>query len=371
MTELTIASTRPPAVLPPDHLLAHLRCLECAGGVALAGLSDRPGYPELGADGYLSCERCEERYPILAGTPRMLPKEMRALLWRQYPRSVEALRQAGTPQPSEQSARPDIRQRTADSFAYEWERFGALRQEWRKNFIDYMQPHQPESFADRLVLDVGTGSGRHAHQAAEFGAQVVAVDIGRSIDVARGNLPPRVMTVQADAMRLPFAPAAFEFVMSIGVLHHLADPQAALQGLAPLIKPGGNLHVYLYWWPQARWQVRVLELVSQVRRITIRLPHRVLHAICVPLAALLAVAVVWPYRLARRVPRLRGLAAAFPLKTYADYPFGVLVNDQFDRFSAPLERRYRRAEVIAMLEASGLRDIHVVPNHGWVADGTV
>ncbi|MHB1808616.1 MAG: class I SAM-dependent methyltransferase [Solirubrobacteraceae bacterium] len=60
-------------------------------------------------------------------------------------------------------------------------------------------PHSPESFEGRLLLDVGTGSGRHAFHAAELGARVVAVDIGRSIDVARGNLPPEVLTVQADA----------------------------------------------------------------------------------------------------------------------------------------------------------------------------
>jgi len=57
--------------------------------------------------------------------------------------------------------------------------------------------------------------------------------------------------------------------------------------------------------------------------------------------------------LLRRSPRARPLAEALPLKTYADYPFAVLVNDQFDRFSAPLERRYRREEVQAMLAGGG------------------
>ena len=57
------------------------------------------------------------------------------------------------------------------------------------------------------------------------------------------------------------------------------------------------------------------------------------------------------------------------LKTYADYPFAVLVNDQFDRFSAPLENRYTRAEVTAMLEQAGLEAVDVMPNSGWVADG--
>ena len=107
------------------------------------------------------------------------------------------------------------------------------------------------------------------------------------------------------------------------------------------------------------------------RRLTVRMPHRVLHALCYPLAALLYVLAVLPYRAMRRRPRTARLASGLPLKTYADYPFAVCVNDQFDRLSAPLERRYERDEVRALMEGEGLEDVVVLPNHGWVADGRV
>ncbi len=352
-------------------LLALLRCLECGGAVRLDHVGERPGYPELGPDGRLHCESCGEHYPMIAGTVRMLPRPLRARLAADYPLARDAFEESGEPAAGPVDRADEVKQRTADSFAYEWERFGDLRDQWRKNFVDYMQPHPPESFAGRLLLDGGTGSGRHSFQAAELGARVVAVDLGRSIDVARGNLPPEVLTVQADAEQLPFAPEAFDFVISIGVLHHLPDPERAFERIVPLARQGGHVHVYLYWVPEQRGHARILRLVSAVRRVTVRLPHRLLHALCVPLAAVLAVAVVWPYRLLRRIPRLRRLAGAFPLKTYADYPFGVLVNDQFDRFSAPLERRYTRAEVEAMLGRAGLAEVAVLPNHGWVGDGRV
>lgn len=357
---------------PPAALLALLRCLECGGKLGMPHICERPGYPELGPDGWLRCEGCGERYPLVAGTLRMLPRAMRSRLWGDYPRSRTALKEAGVEAPTAPATgKLDVKQQTADSFAYEWERFGALREQWRKNFADYMQPHAPESFAGRLVLDAGTGSGRHAFHAAEQGARVVAVDLGRSIDIARANLPQAAMTVQADAEQLPFAPGTFDFVMSIGVLHHLPDPQRALGKIVPLAAPGGHVHVYLYWVPERAWHATVLRMVSAVRRITVTLPHPVLHALCVPLAAVLALAIVWPYRLLRRIPRLRVMAEAFPLKTYADYPFGVLVNDQFDRFSAPLERRYARSEVVAMLERAGLTEVCVLANHGWVGDGRI
>ncbi|MGH2918470.1 MAG: methyltransferase domain-containing protein [Solirubrobacteraceae bacterium] len=310
-----------------------LRCPQCAAPV------------ELEPDSALVCGGCAARYPIVDGTPRMLCAGAR------------------------ERADATVARRTAESFAYEWQRFGELRDEWAKNFADYLRPHTPESLAGKTVLDVGTGSGRHSLHAARAGARVTAVDVGASIDVARRNLPPAVLTVQADAKRLPFEPGTFDLVLAIGVLHHLPDPERALRSIARYAKPGGHVHVYLYWLPEPRWQRRVLRLVSALRRVTVRLPHRVLHALCYPLAAALQLSVVGPYRALRARPRGRRLATALPLKTYADYPFGVLVNDQFDRFSAPLERRFTAGEVRAAMEDAGLEDVVVLPNHGWVADG--
>lgn len=310
-----------------------LRCPACAGQLALEG-----------AD-VLACVGCSTRYPITGGVPRMLAVGTRS---------------------AEETA---VVQRTADSFAYEWERFGGMRDEWVKNFADYMRPHTPQSLTGKSVLDVGTGSGRHSFHAAQAGAQVVAVDLGASIDVARHNLPDSVLTAQADAEALPFELESFDLVMSIGVLHHLPDTERALRSIARYAKPGGHVHVYLYWVPEQAWHRRVLRAVTALRRVTVRLPHPVLHALCYPLAALLWVGIVGPYRLLRTRRRTARLAAALPLKTYADYPFSVLVNDQFDRFSAPLERRFTADEVRAAMEAAGLEDVVVLPNHGWVADG--
>jgi len=67
----------------------------------------------------------------------------------------------------------------------------------------------------------------------------------------------------------------------------------------------------------------------------------------------------------------RGLAEKFPLRIYADYPVRVIVNDQFDRFSAPIENRYRRDEVAAWFTRSGLVETAILPGYGWRAVGTV
>jgi SAM-dependent methyltransferase len=268
------------------------------------------------------------------------------------------------------AAEEDIRRLTAASFAYEWERYGGPRPHWAKTFADYIQPWEPAEVQGKTVLDVGTGSGRIAVEAARNGALVAAVDLGASIEVARRNLPDDVLTVQADAERMPFAQEGFDLVISLGVLHHLPDTERALRVVAGHARPGGHVHIYLYWVPERPVHRLLLRAVTAARRLTVRLPHRLLALVCYPVALALAALFVLPQRLLRRLGANR-LAGLFPLQMYVDYPFGVLLNDQFDRFSAPLERRFTRAEMTAMLERLGLEDVVVLPNHGWIGHGRV
>ena len=65
---------------------------------------------------------------------------------------------------------------------------------------------------------------------------------------------------------------------------------------------------------------------------------------------------------------MRGIEE-WPLYVYSKYPLNVLYNDQFDRFSAPIEKRYDPDEVRALLERAGLVNIVVRPCFGWIADG--
>lgn len=326
------------------------------------------GYPELGADGEIRCSACAEVYPVVGGTPRMLRRSERSRLLNDYPRAAAGTTGAPVAPPADGSELA-LKSRTADSFSYEWKHFGALRDEWRKNFFGYIQPHEAEWLTGRSVLDVGTGSGRHSYWAARCGARVAAVDLGRSIDVARHNLPGDVLTVQADAEDLPFAPESFDIVMSIGVLHHLPDTGRALRSIARYARPGGYVRVYLYWVPPRQAHRTMLRFVGSARRVTTRMPHRLLHLLSFPAAAALFAAFVLPYRALRQSRRLAPLADRFPLKTYADYPFEVCVNDQFDRFSAPIERRFTESQVRELLESAGLDDVRVIPHHGWLGEG--
>ena len=315
-------------------------------------------------DDALRCSGCDESYPIIRGTPRLLKRELRE--------SLLAEARSSTPSSIPVDAALDAKLRTAASFGFEWQRFHQLRAEWERNFLEYMQPRGPEFFQGKRVLDAGCGTGRHTYYAAKFGAEVTSVDLSDAIDVARENTRDtgRVQTVQADLYNLPFPEEHFDFIYSIGVLHHLPDPEGAFRNLLRHLKPGGEIQIYLYWWPENQPTKRaLLQAVTGVRQVTTRIPHGLLYWLSYPLAAIAFGGFVLPYRAMRAFRPTRDLAERLPMKQYSAYPFQVCVNDQFDRFSAPIENRYTKQEVRAWLERAGLQDISVLPNWGWLGSG--
>ena len=155
------------------------------------------------------------------------------------------------------------------------------------------------------------------------------------------------------------------------MLHHLPDPEAAFQNLLKFLKPGGEIEIYLYWKPE-RQPIKSLLLtgIDAARQVTTRLPHSAVHALAYPTAAAAFISLVWPYRIMKKVPMLQGLAHKLPMKQYARLPFRVCVNDQLDRFSAPIENRYTRTDVEEWLSRAGLTSTQITQNFGWVATGT-
>lgn len=101
------------------------------------------------------------------------------------------------------------------------------------------------------VLDVATGTGWSARNAARMGARVAAIDI--SADLIRAardlsaHLDPPIEFRVADAEAIPFADGRFDGVISTFGVMFAGDHRRAANELARVCRPGGRL--CLATWP--------------------------------------------------------------------------------------------------------------------------
>jgi SAM-dependent methyltransferase len=286
--------------------------------------------------GSLTCRACGGRYAITQGVPRMAP-----------------------------AALAPEQERTARAFGYEWQRFDRFHPEYERQFLEWVAPLTPADFQGRMVLDAGCGMGRHALLSAKFGAApVIGVDLSAAVDVTYRNAAdlPNVHVVQADICQLPFR-APFDLAYSVGVLHHLPDPERGFLSLVSHVKPGGRIAAWVYG---EEGNFAVTRILNPIRlAITSRLPLRALDALSWLPAALAYPFLKTVFRAIQRRPALRERLSGIPYLEYACYlselglvPLHSIV---FDHLAPEISYYLRQEDVEVWCRKARLEDRHV----GW------
>lgn len=325
-----------------ETLVQWLRCPEC---LATLTLESRVRSDEHVMEGLLQCRVCQRSYPILRGVPRLLPDRLRS--------SVPA------------QEFDDVQARTQRSFGYQWTRFGELRDEFEQQFLWFIfPPITREFFSGKRGIDAGCGFGRHLYWAARWGAEVIGVDLSVAVDRAFANTAhlPTAHVVQGDIYQLPVARGVFDFVYSLGVLHHLPDTGRGVASVARCVRPGGTVITWLYAGGRGKWFAHV----EPLRRALSRLPLSVLYSLSLVIASIGYPFAIAPCRWLSRAGVAPGLMKRLPshLKYYAAYPFRVYHADWVDRISAPVRSYFTPAEAQELLERQGLEFVEVHPTLG-------
>lgn len=101
--------------------------------------------------------------------------------------------------------------------------------------------------ADGIVLDMGCGTGRCSIPLAQTGRHVIATDLSvgmlrKAIAKASKSGVGNITYFLADAEDLPLKSGSFSTVISFGMLHHVTDPVATIEGVEKLLRPGGAFY---------------------------------------------------------------------------------------------------------------------------------
>jgi len=289
----------------------------------------------------LRCPACARRVPVRDGIPRFVEPEHLA------------------------------------SFGLQWNRYEVAHDDEDRVTFQAKTGVAVETLDGLRMLDAGCGGGRYCRVAGEAGADVVGVDHTPAVDKAAKlcaelrigwpgldrretphaatadedlrslTLPARrgsVCFLQADLKKLPLEEASFDFVFSIGVMHHDADTRAVFDAVAKMVRPGGRLSVWLYrrnqWWQEA--------INTLLRRRTTRMPPEKLERWC----------------------RLGAWLGGIPLVNrtlnkvvnFSNHPCREnRICDTFDWYAPQFQHHHTTAELCDWFRAAGYDDLTVLP----------
>jgi len=292
-------------------LLSIVRCPECHGDFSLETSTKSEGEIE---SGKLQCNTCRQHYPIVRFIPRFVGSD-------QY----------------------------VKSFSTEWRTFveTQLDQEMETATAETFHVKTgrvAEQFNEALVLEAGCGMGRFLDVVSRnTRTTVVGFDLSLAVESAYLNVGARrnVHIVQADIMKPPFAPKIFDFVYSIGVLHHTPNPRMAFRSLVPLLKEDREIAIWVYS------HYKRPPMSDLYRVATTRMPHGVILAVSRLLAS------VFPL-----TRKFRYLLVLLPMSIEDSYERRVL--DNFDWYSPKYQFKFDTRDVVAWFKEMNFRDITIL-----------
>lgn len=208
------------------------------------------------------------------------------------------------------------------------------------------------------VAEIGSGSGRIVNMLLDAGAaHVFAIEPSAAMQVLKENTATRaeqVTYIQASGESIP-AGLDLDIIISIGVLHHIPEPDAVLAASFQSLRAGGRLLVWLYGREGNEGYLRWAE---PLRRLTTHLPHPALVALSYALAAPLELYIA----LCRFLP--------LPMRHYmrevlANFSRPVRRLTIYDQLNPTYAKYYTRAEAEALLRRAGFIDVQSYHRHGY------
>ena len=262
----------------------------------------------------------------------------------------------------------DIRNRTIADFGDQWTRYSDNEGFYGSVDLlaDTLGPLLPVSaFAGKRVAEIGSGTGRIVRMLLTAGAaHVVAIEPSQAVEVLRRNLQNDAQRVEILNVRGDQIPTGLDldFVVSIGVLHHVPDPVPVAAAAYQALRPGGRIVVWLYGKEGNRL---VVAMIEAMRSVTTRLPHSLL--------ALLASACNLVLDL--YIPMCR-VFRFLPLADYARNVIGKFDRRKrylviYDQLKPAYAKYYTEREARDLLESAGFADVALYQRHGysWTAIG--
>lgn len=258
----------------------------------------------------------------------------------------------------------NLDRKTVNSFGKEWTKFSSFTTKELnrvgEQYFDIVNENIINK--DTIILDIGCGTGRWAKYISPRVKFIECIDPAEDAVRAAQKFTKdcgNIRITKAGIDNIPFADESFDFIICLGVLHHVPDSGDALIKAVSKLKKNGFILLYLYYNFENRgvFFKTIFAFSDFLRTIISKFPFR--------LKALLAELLVWvtyiPFILTARIVKAfssnSDIYKYIPLSYYTDKSLHVIRNDALDRFGTPIEKRYSRIDIELLMKRANLKDV--------------
>jgi len=232
-------------------------------------------------------------------------------------------------------------------------------------FTEWIKPTKLKDFKGKTALDCGCGGGQHLNFIAPYCKQGVGIELN-TVSVARKNTRKNknIKIVQGDIAKIKLR-QKFDFVYSIGVLHHTDDPTKSFNNIKKMAKKNGKVIIWVYSWEGNFWNRTLIEFLKKY--IFLKLNKNILWAISNLTTALMYIPIYTVYLLPFKV-----LPFYQYFQNWRKLSFKRNNQNVFDKLNAPQTFFIKKSTIRKWFNPKEFKKIHISHYKGvsWRASGT-
>lgn len=230
---------------------------------------------------------------------------------------------------------------------------------------DILEPLMPiEQLTGKNVCEVGGGTGRVVRMLLDAGVKKVTVlEPSQAFDILLDNVSgynDRVGCLQIKGDELN-AKNEFDFICSIGVIHHIPEPEQTMKKIYQATKPNGQVFIWVYG---REGNSLYLGFAEVVRRFTKLMPDKFLSILC----HFLAIFLIFYIKVCKYLP--------LPMRSYMKnvvgrYKYYNIFLTIFDQLNPDYAKYYSQVEAEALLKNAGFVQVKSFNRHkySWSVTG--
>jgi SAM-dependent methyltransferase len=262
------------------------------------------------------------------------------------------------------SVTPNLGSRTISDFSDQWKRYND-NEGWYGSLELFKGIIEPllglEQLKGASVAEIGCGTGRIVSILLDADVDhVIALEpSGEAFLVLEQNIHRMKRCLEVTAINANGeswrTDRKLDYVFSIGVIHHIPEPDQVIQAAYEALKPGGCLFLWLYGYEGNEAYLRV---IGPLRKITTKLPHLFLRVLVELLYGLLCV--YWGIQ--KVIP--------LPLSVYLEKVLWPMTPNKrrlviYDQLNPAYAKYYKKEEAVQLLKKAGFQAIQIHHRYGY------